>query len=210
MLFSTRVFKSDSCVSSDIELRPSFTHVTCVPYIALVRTKFPGFKSPLNDTLRCWIIKPPGLFFYCKNYTHTMDSWMPSPKLTNATLLKPLLLRFYLRWFQFDSWPNVNEGKTFLFRRRALLMFYCKSMCCRFLQKMYRAVLLKWEFFIKMRVAESRPSFDIEESWLSSFWVKMISYFITWSSKSLKSLSFRNLGPFLLLHFLFSKGGRRE
>ena len=28
----------------------------------------------------------------------------------------------------------------------------------------YRAVLLKWEFFIKMRVAESQPSFDIEES----------------------------------------------
>ena len=34
-------------------------------------------------------------------------------------------------------------------------------------KKGYRAVLLKWEFFIKMRVAESRPSFNIEESWFS-------------------------------------------
>ena len=31
----------------------------------------------------------------------------------------------------------------------------------------YRAVLLKWEFFIKMRVGESQQSFDIEERWFN-------------------------------------------
>ena len=41
-----------------------------------------------------------------------------------------------------------------------------KAVQCTFQsQSSYRAVLLKWEFFIKMRVAKSQPSFNIEESW---------------------------------------------
>ena len=41
------------------------------------------------------------------------------------------------------------------------------SLLSELTKRWYRAVLLKWEFFIKMRVAESRPSFNIEESWFS-------------------------------------------
>ena len=59
--------------------------------------------------------------------------------------------------------------------------------------KIYRAVLSKCEIFIKMRVAESRPSFDIEKSLFNKnplFLIKITSYFITWSLKCLFSLTF--------------------
>ena len=68
----------------------------------------------------------------------------------------------------------------------------------------YRAVLSKCEIFIKMRVAESRPSFDIDKSCFSKkacFTVKITSYFITLGYKSRFLLTFRIL---LILHATLS------
>ena len=61
------------------------------------------------------------------------------PKLDNWHLAKNVgSLRFYTRWFHFYSWPHVNVGKGFLLGSRAILVFYCKWMCCRFPQKFTR------------------------------------------------------------------------
>ena len=78
---------------------------------------------------------------------------------------------------------------------------------------MYRAVLSKWEIFIKMRVAESLPSFDIEQSFINQkvlFLYKNNSLLSEKPSNVPFSMRIHGFMTFLLLHFVSSKGERRE
>ena len=83
-----------------------------------------------------------------------------------------------LLWVDLTSSLNIKFYFLLLLFRRCFIIFeyiinrvkrIWTTKCwenrkCK-LTRAYRAVLLKWEFFIKMRVAESWPSFDVEESW---------------------------------------------
>ena len=77
----------------------------------------------------------------------------------------------------------------------------------------YSAVLSKWEIFIKMRVAESLPSFDIEQSFINQKVLFLYKNNLLLSEKPSKvpfSMRIHGFMTFLLLHFVSSKGERRE
>ena len=77
----------------------------------------------------------------------------------------------------------------------------------------YSAVLSKWEIFIKMRVAESLPSFDIEQSFINQKVLFLFKNNLLLSEKPSKvpfSMRIHGFMTFLLLHFVSSKGERRE
>ena len=77
----------------------------------------------------------------------------------------------------------------------------------------YSAVLSKWEIFIKMRVAESLPSFDIEQSFINQKVLFLYKNNLLLSEKPSNvpfSMRIHGFMTFLLLHFVSSKGERRE
>ena len=69
---------------------------------------------------------------------------------------------------------HLSWKLSYLDNEKEMLLGNCMRFCPKFTKigpvtilfsvRIYRAVLSKCEIFIKMRVAESRPSFDIEKS----------------------------------------------
>ena len=59
------------------------------------------------------------------------------------------------------------KGKSLVICRKTFISDFLPNNRHTHQMDVYRGVLLKWEFFIKMRVAESQQSFDIEESCFS-------------------------------------------
>ena len=81
------------------------------------------------------------------------------------------------------------------------------------LHVIYSAVLSKWDIFIKMRVAESLPTFDIEQSFINQKVLFLYKNNLLLSEKPSKvpfSMRIHGFMTFLILHFVSSKGERRE